>query len=537
MTIWATAPDAVDPLSAANVMPNILRYRATHEPDAVFLRDLDRGTTTTYSQFEDLVASWASVLVALQVKEGDAVVSVLPNCVDAIALWMATARVGAVEFPLNAAYKGNLLTHMIGNAAAAVVVTCEDHLDGVLAVVPNLAAVRTVVMINGPSRPADASVTIVGFDDVAAGGPLPVVEPRVLQPWDLSCVMYTSGTTGPSKGVMVTWAQVFMSTTGCFPVDGFTASDHWYIPFPLFHMSGKLCVNGAVLHGAEAVIRARFSLSKFWSDVDSNKCTTSLMIGSVPQLIGASDPSPDDLKHTLRNVEIAPMPAEPREFAARFGIRISTVFNMTEISCPVITGWDEFKIGSVGRQREGYQVRIVDEHDIEVPRGTIGEIIVRSDRPWLLNVGYWRMPEKTAEAWINGWFHSGDAGYIDEDGNFYFLDRIKDAIRSRGENISSMELEAEIGECPGVLECAVVGVPSSLGEEDIVAYIVPETDDFDPATVHTFCQERLPKFMVPRFVVLITELPKTPTEKIKKPILREAWPKTSAWDALTLKDR
>jgi carnitine-CoA ligase len=528
MTTMTTAPDAVDPLSAANVMPNILLHRARHEPDSIFIRDVDRGTTETYSQFEQRVVSWAALLVSLDVTGGDAVVSVLPTCSDTVALWMATARIGAVEVPLNAAYQGNLLTHMIGNAAAAVVVTCEEHLAGVLAVAPSLPALATIVLIDGPSR--SGPVSVLSRDEITAGE-LPEVAPRILQPWDLSCVMYTSGTTGPSKGVMVTWAQVFMSTTGCFPVEGFSSTDNWYIPFPLFHMSGKLCVNGAALHGAEAVIRARFSLSRFWSDVDTYKCTTSLMIGSVPQLVGARDPSPDDLTHSLRNVEIAPMPADPKEFAARFGIRISTVFNMTEISCPVMTGWDDFKVGSVGRLRPGYQVRIVDEHDLEVPAGVIGEIIVRSDLPWLLNVGYWRMPDKTAEAWINGWFHTGDAGYVDEDGNFYFVDRKKDAIRSRGENISSMELEAEIGECPGVLECAVVGVPSTLGEEDIVVYVVPETDDFDPATVHAFCQQRLPRFMVPRFVVLIGELPKTPTEKIRKPVLREAWSPSSAWDA------
>lgn len=530
MTTMTTSPDAVDPLSASNVMPNILLHRASQDADAVFLRDVDRGTTTTYAQFEQHVTTWASVLASLGVNEGAAVVCVLPTCPDAIAVWMAAARLGAVEVPLNAAYQGNLLTHMIGNAAAAVIVTCEEYLAAVLAVQTNLPLVETIVLIDGNSRPGPDGVTIISRDERVAQE-LPTVAPRALPPWGLACVMYTSGTTGPSKGVMVTWAQLFMSTTGCFPIEGFTSTDNWYIPFPLFHMSGKLCVNGAALHGAEAAIRARFSLSKFWSDVDTFKCTTSLMIGSVPQLMSAQEPSPNDLRHLLRNVEIAPMPADPKEFAARFGIRISTVFNMTEISCPVMTGWDDFKVGSVGRLREGYQVRIVDEHDLEMPAGKIGEIIVRSDRPWLLNVGYWRMPEKTAEAWVNGWFHTGDAGYVDEDGNFYFVDRKKDAIRSRGENISSMELEAEIGECPGVRECAVVGVPSALGEEDIVVYVVADSDAFDPASVYTFCQQRLPKFMVPRYVVLIDALPKTPTEKIRKPVLREAWPETSAWDA------
>ena len=522
-------PDGVDPLSSSNLLPNVLAFRAEHEPETVFLCDVDHGSSQTYGEFELGVQAWAGALDSLGVGAGDAVVVVLPASSDSIAIWMAAARLGAVEVPLNPAYRGKLLTHMIGNADAEVVVTCAEYLDDVLAVQPDLARLRTVVLVDAESQPG-AAVTIVGRDELMAAD-LPTFAPRPVDPWDLCCVMYTSGTTGPSKGVMVPWAQMFMSSTGVVPLDGLTCDDHWYVPYPLFHMSGKLAVAAAALRGSRAVIRRRFSLSKFWSDIAEYECTTTMLIGSVPQLINGLPPAPTDTDHGLRNVEIAPMPANPREFADRFGFRICTIFNMTEISCPIITGWDDFPNGSVGRLRAGYEVRIVDEHDLEVPVGTIGEIIVRSDIPWVLNIGYWRMPEKTAEAWRNGWFHTGDAGSVDEDGFFYFVDRLKDAIRHRGENISSMELEAEIGDCPGVRECAVIGVPSELGEEDIVVYVVAESADFDPATLHEFCRERLPSFMVPRYVVVVGELPKTPTEKIRKPVLRDAWPPTTPWDA------
>ncbi|MCE3550442.1 AMP-binding protein [Pseudonocardia sp. RS11V-5] len=515
----------MNPLDESTVLPNLLRERARERPDAVFLRDLDRGAVLTYAQFDAEVTAWASRLAGLGVRPGEAVVTVLPSCPDAIALWIAASRIGAVEVPLNAAYQGTLLAHMIGNAAASVVVTCAEHLGGVLAVRDSLPELRTVVLVDAPGRAGP--LPIVGRDELTG----PEVPDRTVAPWDLGCILYTSGTTGPSKGVMVPWAQVLQTVTGCFPPDGFTDADHWYVPYPLFHMSGLLCVAGAALHGAEAVIRSRFSLSRFWSDVDTHGCTTALLIGTVPQLLQSRPPDPADAGHALRNVQIAPMPANAEEFGARFGVRISTVFNMTEISCPIHTGWSSAPAGAVGKQRPGYQVRIVDEHDREVPTGTVGEIVVRADLPWVLNVGYWRMPDKTAQAWVNGWFHTGDAGVVDEHGWFFFVDRKKDAIRCRGENISSMELEAEIGECPGVREVAVIGVPAELGEEDVVACVVAE-GHLAPAALHAYCRDRLPAFMVPRFVLLLDALPKTPTEKVRKPVLREAWEKAEGvWDA------
>jgi carnitine-CoA ligase len=517
----------LEPLDAANALPNLLARQARERPQAPFITDVDRGETWGYGEFEARVRTWAARLAGLGVGEGDTVVVLLTGRPEAITIWLALARLGAIEVPLNPAYQGNLLTHMITNAGARVAITDEAHIDPVLAIESELPELERIVTLDGATRAAGSlAVTAAGDLDSSAAVP-----DRTAQPWEVACVMYTSGTTGPSKGVVVPWAQVYMTSTGSIPLDDLTDADHWYIPYPLFHMAGKMCVGAAALRGSKAVIRGRFSLSRFWADIDEHECTSALLIGTVPQLVNSRERRPDDASHHLVNAEMAPMPADPADFAARFGVRVCTIFNMTELSCPVMTRFDPFPPESVGRLRDGYEIRIVDEHDMEVPTGTIGEITVRSRWPWVMNLGYWRMPEKSIEAWLNGWFHTGDAGYVDADGFYYFVDRLKDAIRVRGENISSMELEAEIGEFPGVGEVAAIGVPAEMGEEDVAAFVVPEAPDLDPAALHAFCAERLPAFMVPRYVAVVDSLPKTPTEKVRKPVLRESWDPASTWDA------
>jgi crotonobetaine/carnitine-CoA ligase len=224
------------------------------------------------------------------------------------------------------------------------------------------------------------------------------------------------------------------------------------------------------------------------------------------------------------------MPADPPAFAARFGIKVCSVFNMTEISSPIWTAWDVKDPQSCGRVREGFECRVVDANDCEVPNGEIGELVVRSEDPWTLMAGYYKRPDATAEAWRNLWFHTGDLFRRDEQDNFYYLDRIKDSIRRRGENISSLEVEREIDDYPGVLECAVVGVPSELGEEEVKVTLVSSAETpVEPPALIEFLLQRLPPFMVPRYVEILEGLPKTPTEKVRKELLRESG-SDGVWD-------
>ena len=210
------------------------------------------------------------------------------------------------------------------------------------------------------------------------------------------------------------------------------------------------------------------------------------------------------------------------------------MFNMTEISSPIKAGFDdieEMPTTSCGKVRSGYQCRVVDEHDIEVPRGQLGELIVRSDEPWVMNAGYFNMPEKTAEAWRNGWFHTGDGFIQDSEGWFHFVDRQKDAIRRRGENISSMEVEAQVNTHPAVLESAAVAVPSEWGEDEVkIVVVLKPGETIDASTMHAYLSGIMPRFMVPRFIEFAAALPKTPTEKVRKVALREAGITPETWD-------
>jgi crotonobetaine/carnitine-CoA ligase len=485
------------------VLPTLLARRAVEDPERVFLRYAG-GEDWTYGELERRALDWAAALGERGVVPGDRVLLMLANSLDCVALWLAIARLGAIEVPVNTGYRGRFLEHAIRNSGPR-------------------CAVADAEFVSRFHELGDLCPPLLGTEEPVGGPPPELVEPAE---HDVATIVYTSGTTGPSKGVIVPWGQAYMMSTGFFPMADLGPDDVWYSPYPLFHMSGKAAIHAMAVAGGQVVIRERFSTGEFWRDVDTYGCTTAFLIGAVPVFLASRPALPGDAEHPLRKVVLAPPPEDPRAFCKRFGLRATTVFNMTEISCPIVADWDLelLERGSFGRVRPGYQVRIVDEHDRPLPAGEVGEIVVRADEPWTLMAGYWGMPDKTAEAWRNLWFHTGDLGKLEPDGAFHFLDRQKDAIRRRGENISSMELEAEINEHELVAESAVVGVPSELGEEDVKAFVVP-TDAalFSPEGLVDFLAERVPPFMVPRYVVVVDSLPKTPTEKIRKVELRE-WP-------------
>lgn len=511
------------------VLPNLLveRARDPSQGDGTFLQAPD-GREATFAEVDHAVQRWMAALAEAGVVAGDTVLVMLPNCFESVYVWLAAARLGAVEVPINVAYRGAILRHVATNAGAAVAVVAADLVER-LEDVGHGGPLRTVISL-GAAAPPIAGVRVVdaGAALAAAGEAPEGVRP---QRWDISCIMYTSGTTGPSKGVMVPWGQVHATALGCVPIDDLGPDDAWYSPFPLFHMSGKLALCSAALLGSRLVVRPGFSTSEFWPEIRRFRCTTSLMIGTTPAFLASRPARADDADSPLRNVLMAPVGDDPEGFMARFGVRISTVFNMTEISAPIMSGWTLGPRGTCGRLRDGYDVRIVDEHDEEVPTGDVGEIIVRPEHPWLLMAGYWQMPEETIKAWRNHWFHTGDAGRVDAEGNFTFVDRQKDAIRHRGENVSSMELEAEVAAHPAIAECAVIGMPSEWGEEDILVVVVEtEPGALDPASLIEFLGRRVPKFMVPRYVSTIDALPKTPTEKVRKVELRAKVDRLPRWD-------
>jgi crotonobetaine/carnitine-CoA ligase len=252
-------------------------------------------------------------------------------------------------------------------------------------------------------------------------------------------------------------------------------------------------------------------------------------------LLHSAPPSPDDADNPLRDVILGPMIPEIDDFERRFAVRTATCYGQTEVGVPISTGWDHGPWANCGRRRTDYpwpDALVVNEYDEPLPAGEVGELVVRSAEPWALNVGYYKMPEQTVEAWRNGWFHTGDAFRVDEDGWYYFVDRLRDAIRRRGENISSFEVETHVCEYDDVLECAAVGVPAVHGEDDVlVAVIVRDASRFDPAALVAFLEPRMPRFMVPRYVEVVEDLPRTEASmRVRKHEIRARGVTSSTYD-------
>ncbi|WP_157756821.1 AMP-binding protein [Plantactinospora sp. KBS50] len=330
--------------------------------------------------------------------------------------------------------------------------------------------------------------------------------------------------------------------TGGSAADGRTHNDEYrdldpcyYSPYPFHHMASRAPLHLMALLGGRVVLRPAFKTDLFWPEVRRYGCTSTELLGTMALFLVNAAPSPSDRDNPLHSVLVVPLVTRVAEFCERFDVRVWTVYNMTELSIPLVSdGFDLANDTSCGRVRPGYRVLLVDRDDEPVPVGEVGELVVRAERPWALMAGYWDMPEATVAAWRNQWLHTGDAFRQDEDGNFYFLDRIKDTIRRRGENISSLELEAEVRAVDGVADCAAVGVPSEVGEEEVKIVVVRRAGAaMTEAELRNELVERLPRFMVPRYVEWVDELPKTPTQKVRKGALRESWRTASTWDAAT----
>lgn len=516
-----TPPEQLVPL------PALVTQRAGTDAGHEFLRDAD-GDGVTYGEADERVLRAVTELRALGVRPDDVVAVLLPASVDGVLLWMAVASLRAVEAPLNTSYRGEMLRRLLVDAGARIVFTDADHVADVLEVASSAGIERVVVLGDSPAR-AETGCELTGMARVGISGEpadrssLPPLSGR-----DVACLMYTSGTTGRSKGVLVPWAQLHSTATGLLP-ELPVASDCCYVPAPMFHVGGKGPVYLTALVGARAVLRPAFRTQLFWPEIVGHRCTVSFLGGAMANfLLDAPDPPPG---HGLRDVLMVPVIPRVEEFRRRFGVRVCTAYNMTEISCPIVSGWVSTPEGSCGSLRQGFDCRIVDDDDNPVPDGTVGELVVRADVPWVLFTGYLGRPADTASSWRNLWFHTGDA-MRRVDGRYYFVDRLNDTIRRRGENISSAELEELASGHPAVAETAAVGVSSAWGEQEVLLFVrlVPGTS-VDIATLHASWARTLPSFMVPRYVEVVPDFPRTANQKIMKAELRRRGIGPATWDS------
>ncbi len=516
----------IEASAAERTLPALLARQAAALGDRPYLQIGE--TRRTFAEMREAVARTAGSFAAAGVLPGDRVAIMAENRLEVIDSWFASAWLGAVLVPVNTAMRGPQLHHVLTNSGPRVL-AIEPGLFSHLEVLDGLPPELERIWLLDEASPADRrGPPVTLFPD--PGDPIPA---QPVGPGDTVAILYTSGTTGPSKGVMCPQAQFYWWARGTAAMlGGLDENDVLYTCLPLFHTNAlNTCVQ-ALIHGSRLVVGPRFSASSFWPRVAAADATVTYLLGAMVSILAKREPSPADRAHRVR-VALAPATqAELHElFRDRFGVTIRDGFGMTETNAVIGARNGEQRPGTMGRVMPGYEAKVVDENDEEVPDGTPGELVLRADEPFAFATGYWRMPEQTVEAWRNLWFHSGDRAIREHDGSFRFLDRMKDAIRRRGENISAWEVEQVLVSHPDVATAAVVPVPSDLGEDDVMAFVVPRDGaslDFEDLMHH--CEPRLAYFAVPRYVEVLDQLPLTENGKVRKFVLRERGVTPAAWD-------
>lgn len=530
-------------LHRSQLAPHGIAHWAGVSPDRVAVKHADEGgRRLTYRELHTSVLRWAAAYRRLGVGAGTHVATMIPNSPEAYIAWMGLGWLKAVEVPLNNAYVGKMLQYTLDQSDSSVLVVHRRFVDRLAPIANELPTLKKVVVIDDPvdGEVTDFDISSLPFEVCEQESFLAGVEPAIdldgPEYRDITAIVYTSGTTGPSKGVITPWAGMLQMWSWA-PAATFAPGEALYGAFPSFHISGKSVFNGVVVRGGTLVYREKFSATQFWDDVRRNNCVSAGTVGPMTALLWAQPAKPDDHDNPLRTLLLGPMIPEMAEFEQRFGVKVGTCYGMTEIGSPFWVGFDEPNKPSntCGKARADYpwhEARLVDENDEEVPLGQVGELMVRTPVPWALNVGYYKMPEKTVEAWRNGWFHTGDAFRRDEHGWYYFVDRMKDAIRRRGENISSFEVENFVIEHPLVADCSAIGVPAKFGEDEVMVFVVvTDRDKFSPADLVAWLDNRMPKFMVPRYVEVLDDLPRNETSmRVKKFDLRAWGVGPNTWD-------
>jgi crotonobetaine/carnitine-CoA ligase len=510
------------------VLPEVLVFQARMRPNDTFVIWSATGETLSYAQAASASDQVAGLFAALGVGRADTVAVMLPNGLDFVLAWLGLMRLGATSVLLNPELRGSFLEHQLNNAGCRVVLTEASLRERIAEVAANVPTIATIILTDRVEDTVDFNAwrTTAPYD-----GPTPLAS-------DIACVMYTSGTTGPAKGVMMPHAHCFLMGLGTIDNLRITPDDRYYVVLPLFHANGLLLQLGATLiAGASAILRERFSASGWLQDVRRFDATVTNMLGVVAAFVVATPASPFDRDHHLRVICNVPnTPEHDRVFRERFGVEdVIGAFGMTEVNIPLYGEYGHPHAGTCGRVYDRYfEVEIRDpDTDQLLPRGTIGEIMVRPKAAFGFMAGYRDMPERTVEAWRNLWFHTGDAGVMGEDGYVTYIDRIKDCIRRRGENISSFEVELAISRLKGVAEVAAYAVPSGIagGEDEIMlAVVTAEGAVLNPAIIASYADRVLPRFAQPRFIEIVDGLPKTPTAKVRKAVLRTRGITATTWD-------
>ena len=511
-----------------DTVPAALMRSAQKTPEAIFLRFGE--DFYSYGDVENHATRIAWGLREEGVKRGDTVATLLDNGPDAIFVWMAINKLGAISVPINTAYKGEFLRHQIVNAGAKIVIAEADYADRVLMIldqVPYPLKVYTRGIGSGKA---------LSLDNLRTDETKTIIEN--IKPGDMSALIFTAGTTGPSKGCMLSHNYMCNLARQALNGAGRQVDETAWTALPLFHLNATATsVVATMILGGQLAVAKRFSVSGFWPDIERSGARIATILGSMITLLAQAKDNDAMLrcKGQLRMVRGAPFPPEMQKiWYDRFGVDWagSSGYGVTEASLVTSLPYgQDGPPGSSGRANDDFDVRIVNDDDKELPAGEAGEIIVRPKRPHVMFEGYWKNPEATTKQTRNLWFHTGDVGKFDEDGFFYFVDRKKDYLRRRGENISSYELEQTFLEHEAIKEVAVHSVPSEFTEDDVkVTAVLHEGTTLDEETLCRWAVERLPYFAVPAYIEFCKDLPKNPVGRVLKYKLRDAGVTDNTWD-------
>lgn len=511
---------------------DFIRERAAACGDKVALTVV--GETRTYHELDERSDQVAAGLAHLGLAPGDTAATFMANSAGHVDTWFGMTKAGVVEVPVNTANRGYLLHYVLHQSGCRAAVVDEDLADRVAAVAADLPRLAHLVVKRTSGGPLDLNlpgrVALHDLEELYRDGPSPS---PTLTGSSVAVLLYTSGTTGPSKGVVLPHTANLTCARHTVGLCRYTSDDRLYTVFPLFHINAKYTSTlAAMAAGADLVMDTRFSASTFWDTLRREGITAFNYQGALLTMLMKQPERADDAANPARVAFGAPAPVEIwATFEQRFGLKLIEVYGMTETATSLANTFDDTRVGSCGKPVEHFEVEVHDERGYRCAPGEAGEIVVRPRLPDVMIREYHGMPEATLEAFRDLWFHTGDRARTDADGYVYFIDRTKDAVRRRGENISSFEVERVVNTHDAVLESAAYGVPSDLTEEEVMVAVVPRPGaDLEPAALLDFCAERMAHFAVPRYVRFLDALPKTPSQRTQKYLLRAEGVTDDTWD-------